>query len=184
MEWIAEEALMIAGKYDKGLERMKQRYQQQVDRKWLTTLYEKFLPKLRGTYNHAWNAPNYVLSRYIAGIKATNVAWETFEVKPNLAHMTSVKQVVPSVKGDITLQVHKTESNYKLDLISPTKTRATIYLPKEGKGIAKILVNGKEIWKKGKFKSKIKKIKFLQEDEEYVTLEVKEGNWNFIITYE
>ncbi|WP_159951809.1 alpha-L-rhamnosidase-related protein [Polaribacter septentrionalilitoris] len=183
MEWVAEEAIMLTGHYDKGLERMKQRYQQQVDRKWLTTLYEKYQPKLRGTYNHAWNAPNYVLSRYIAGIKATSVAWETFEVKPNLAHMTSVKQVVPSVKGDITLQVNNTESNYKLDLISPESTTATVYLPKEGKEIAKILVNGKEILKKGKFKSKIKKIKFLQEDEEYVTLEVKEGNWNFSITY-
>jgi hypothetical protein len=183
MEWMAEEAIMITGQYDKGLERMKQRYKQQVDRKWLTTLYEKYLPKLRGTYNHAWNAPNYVLSRYIAGIKAIDVAWSSYEVKPNLAHMTSVKQIVPSVKGDITLEVNKTESNYQLDLISPEKTTATVYLPKEGKEIAKILVNDKEIWRKGKFKNKIKKVKLLNEDEKHVSFEVQEGDWNFKAIY-
>ena len=183
MEWMAEEAIMITGQYDKGLERMKVRYQEQVNKELLTTLYEKFLPKLRGTYNHAWNAPNYVLSRYIAGIKATAVTWSSYEVKPNLAHMTSVKQIVPSVKGDITLEVNKTESNYQLDLVSPEKTTATVYLPKEGKEIAKILVNDKEIWKKGKFKNKIKKIKLLNEDENHVSFEVQEGDWSFKAIY-
>ena len=107
MEWMAEEAIMLTGQYDKGLQRMKQRYESQVNMEWLTTLYEKYQPELRGTYNHAWNAPNYVLSRYIAGIKPTDVAWSNFEVKPNLEHLTSVKQIVPSVKGDITLEVKK-----------------------------------------------------------------------------
>jgi len=160
MEWIAEEAIMLTGKYDKGLERMKQRYQQQVDRKWLTTLYEKYQPKLRGTYNHAWNAPNYVLSRYIAGIKATAIAWSNYEVKPNLAHMTSVKQIVPSVKGDITVEVNKTENNYNLNLISPESTTATICIPKAGKKIAKIEVNGKSIWRKNKLKKRFNGFNF------------------------
>ncbi|MFC2109712.1 alpha-L-rhamnosidase C-terminal domain-containing protein [Bacteroidota bacterium] len=183
MEWIAEEAIMLTGQYDKGLERMKQRYQEQVDRKWLTTLYEKYQPKLRGTYNHAWNAPNYVLSRYIAGVKATDVAWSTYEVKPNLAYMTSVKQIVPSVKGDITIEVNKTENNYQLDLTSPEKTIATIYIPKGEKKIVKILVNSKVVWKKGKLKNKIKKVEILNEDAEYVSFKVQEGYWNFKAIY-
>ncbi|WP_288956392.1 alpha-L-rhamnosidase C-terminal domain-containing protein [uncultured Polaribacter sp.] len=183
MEWMAEEAIMITGQYDKGLLRMKDRYQEQVDRKWLTTLYEKYLPKLRGTYNHAWNAPNYVLSRYIAGIKATAIAWSSYEVKPNLAHMTSLKQIVPSVKGDIKVEVNKTDNIYQLDLISPEKTTATIYIPKAGKIIKKIEVNGKLLWKKGKFNNKIKKMKLADEDEEYVSFNVQKGNWNFRAIY-
>lgn len=183
MEWLAEEAIMIAGQYDKGLERMKQRYQEQVDRKWLTTLYEKYIPKLRGTYNHAWNAPNYVLSRYIAGVKATDIAWSSYEVKPNLAHMTSVKQVVPSVKGDITVQVNTTPNSYQLNLISPEKTIATIYIPKAGKNIAQIKVNGKSIWRKNKLKKQIDGFNFESEDEAFLKFQVKPGTWNLNASY-
>tara|TARA_R110002096_G_scaffold9533_3_gene37597 strand:- start:39053 stop:41434 length:2382 start_codon:yes stop_codon:yes gene_type:complete len=180
MEWMAEEAIMLTGQYDKGLERMKQRYEEQVNLKWLTTLYEKYQPKLRGTYNHAWNAPNYVLSRYIAGVKATDIAWSTYEVKPNLAHMTSVKQVVPSVKGDITVDVNTTENTYQLDLISPEKTIATIYIPKAEKKIAKIEVNGKSVWNKNKFKKRIDGFDFESEDGEYLKFQVKPGIWKIV----
>ena len=183
MEWLAEEAIMITGQYDKGLLRMKDRYQEQVDRKWLTTLYEKYLPKLRGTYNHAWNAPNYVLSRYIAGVKAIDVAWAKYEVKPNLAHMNSVKQIVPSVKGDITVEVHKTENNYQLNLISPEKTTATIYIPKAGKNITKIEVNGKSIWKNNKFKKRINAFDFESEDDEFLKFQLEPGNWQITASY-
>lgn len=183
MEWIAEEAIMLTGKYDKGLERMKQRYQQQVDRKWLTTLYEKYQPKLRGTYNHAWNAPNYVLSRYIAGIKATAIAWSNYEVKPNLAHMTSVKQIVPSVKGDITVEVNKTENNYNLNLISPESTTATICIPKAGKKIAKIEVNGKSIWRKNKLKKRFNGFDFESENPEFLKFQAKSGIWKVKVFY-
>ncbi|XCF05461.1 alpha-L-rhamnosidase C-terminal domain-containing protein [Tamlana crocina] len=183
MEWIAEEAIMITGQYDKGLQRMKDRYQEQVNMKWLTTLYEKYQPKLRGTYNHAWNAPNYVLSRYIAGIKATDVAWSSYEVKPNLAHMTSVKQIVPSVQGDITVEVNKTANNYQLDLISPEKTTATVYIPKEEKEIAKILVNGKNVWRKNKLKKQIEGFDFKSEDDEFLVFQIKPGTWQLTASY-
>ncbi|WP_248722422.1 alpha-L-rhamnosidase C-terminal domain-containing protein [Seonamhaeicola sp. ML3] len=184
MEWIAEEAIMLTGQYDKGLERMKVRYKEQVNKEWLTTLYEKYLPKLRGTYNHAWNAPNYVLSRYIAGIKATSVAWETFEVNPNFAHLTTVKQIVPSVKGDIILEAKKTEQKYQVSFNTPANTRATVYIPKEDKVISKILVNGKEIWKKGKFKKKLKDIELASEDDNFICFKVEAGNWNFNTEYQ
>jgi alpha-L-rhamnosidase len=132
MEWIVEEAIMLTGQYDKGLLRMRQRHESQVSDKNLTTMYERFPNDPRGnlgTPNHAWNAPNYVLSRYIAGIAATDVAWSKFEVKPNLAHLTHVKQIVPSVKGDILLEVHKTNDSYNLRLNAPSETIATVYIP-------------------------------------------------------
>jgi hypothetical protein len=179
MEWIAEEAIMLTGQYSKGLQRMKDRYQEQVDIEWLTTLYEKYHPKLRGTYNHAWNAPNYVLSRYIAGIKATEVAWAEYEVKPNLVHMTSVKQIVPSVRGDIFLEINRADGSYQIDLISPENTIAKVYIPKNGKEFSKVKVNGKVIWKKGKLKSSVDNVSFLKEDKDFAIFKVKEGSWTF-----
>tara|TARA_R110002033_G_scaffold171186_1_gene217533 strand:- start:8881 stop:11235 length:2355 start_codon:yes stop_codon:yes gene_type:complete len=176
MEWMAEEAIMLTGQYDKGLQRMKQRYESQVNMEWLTTLYEKYQPELRGTYNHAWNAPNYVLSRYIAGIKPTDVAWSNFEVKPNLEHLTSVKQIVPSVKGDITLEVNKTENMYTMNLISPKETTATLYIPKTGN----VFVNEQLFWKKGKLKKQIKGIEYESESNEFLKFKVDSGNWKIV----
>ena len=175
MEWMAEEAIMLTGQYDKGLLRMKQRYESQVNMEWLTTLYEKYQPTLKGTYNHAWNAPNYVLSRYIAGVKATNVAWSSYEVKPNLAYMTSVKQVVPSVKGDITVEVNKTDERYKLDLISPENTTATIYIPKT----KRLFVNGQLCFKNGKLIKQIKGIGYEGESNAFLMFKVVPGKWKF-----
>lgn len=183
MEWMVEEAIMLTGQYEKGLQRMKKRYQEQVDRKALTTLYEKFLPKLRGTYNHAWNAPNYVLSRYIAGVKPTRVAWESYEVKPNLANLTSVKQIIPSVKGDIIVNVKKSEASYEIDLTSPKKTTATVYIPKEGKNVSKVSVNDKVVWRNGKKKRQRKKVSFEKEDDAYIIFKAEAGIWNINATY-
>lgn len=176
MEWIIEEAIMLTGQYDKGLLRMKQRYQSQVDMVWLTTLYEKYHPKLRGTYNHAWNAPNYVLSRYIAGIKATDVGWSKFEVKPNMAHLSSVAQIVPSVKGNIKLKVHKTEKIYIMNLVSPKETTATLFIPKS----KSISVNGKLFYKKGKIKKNLKGITYEGESDMHLKFVVNSGEWKII----
>lgn len=184
MEWMAEEALMLTGQYKKGLLRMKQRYESQVKTEGLSTLYEKFDDKKPGTPNHAWNAPNYVLSRYIAGIKATEVAWSEFEVKPNMSNLTHVKQIVPCVKGDITFEVHKTEDNYRLSLTSPQQTTATIYLPQADKGVKEIQVNDKTVWKKGKSKKYgFKDFNYISEDSEFLKFKAKAGCWNVNVVY-
>jgi len=183
MEWIAQEAIMLTGQYDKGLLRMKQRYESQVNNKDLTTLYEKFDDKKPGTPNHAWNAPNYVLSHYIAGIKATDVAWKSYEVKPNLAHLTYVKQIVPSVKGDIAVEVNKSKDTYSIDLISPKQTTATIYVPKAGKKVSQLLVNGKNVWKNNKFKNQVKGFKYESEDSNYLIFKAVPGKWSIVSKY-
>ena len=80
---------------------MKERYRDQVENPGLTTLYENF-PN-GGSYNHAWNAPNTVLSKHIAGIEPTGVGWSEFHIMPNLVHMNSIKEVVPRANGYIFL---------------------------------------------------------------------------------
>ncbi|WP_044211335.1 alpha-L-rhamnosidase C-terminal domain-containing protein [Flammeovirga sp. OC4] len=179
MEWLAEEALMKTGHFNKGLLRMKQRYEDQVNQEGLTTLYEKFNPKRRGTYNHAWNAPNYVLSRYIAGIKATDVAWASYEVKPNLAHFNKVKQLVPSVKGDIELEVTSNGNNYEMKLVSPANTTAKVYIPNTDQSISELKINGKVVWKNGKYRSKVKGIQWVENEKTDLTFLVEEGHWFF-----
>ncbi len=146
-EWMAEMAMCKAGRHDAALARMKVRYGKQVGMKNLTTLYETF--PIGGSYNHAWNAPNTVLSREIAGIAATKPGWSEYQVLPHLGELTSLKEVVPSVKGTIVVDIRREGGTFRLDLKSPAGTRAMVGIPKPTGGISSVKVNGKEIGKAG-----------------------------------
>ena len=146
MEWIVEEAIMITGNHAAGLERMKVRHEDQVKDKNLTTLYEKYANEnkgRRGTYNHAWNAPNYVLSRYIAGIAPEEAGWKTYHVLPNLAHLKALRHVVPSVKGEIIVDIKLADESYMMELVSPANTTAIVGIPKAPISPEAITANGK-----------------------------------------
>jgi len=172
-EWMVEEAMCIAGRHQESLQRMKEQYQSQVANADLSTLYEMF-PK-GGTYNHAWNAPNTILSKYIAGVVPTGIAWSEYQIKPALAHFTGFKKTIPTVKGKITMETRKTANCYRLNLSSPPNTTATVYLPTNDQ----VKVNGKVIWKKRKFKNRISQVKIHEVNDAFIVLKVKPGVWKF-----
>ena len=182
MEWMVEEALILTGNHEKGLQRMKERYAPQILDKELTTLYERFDEKRPGTPNHAWNAPNYVLSRYISGIKATDVAWKSFEVRPYLTTFASVNQIVPSVKGNIVLKAEKDNSSCRIELKSPEGTVAKVYIPLNGRKLNNVTVNGKTVWKNGETIASSKdECKFVGKDDDSICYEVGCGDWSFVV---
>ena len=131
----------------------------------------------RGTENHAWNAPSTVLSKYVAGVEPTSVAWKAYQVLPNMAHMTRVKQVVPSVQGTISVEMARTDSAFNIDLQSPDGTQAMIGLPKQYFDIQAISANNRRIWHKGKFDSSLPGISWAGEDEKYYKINVAPGSW-------
>lgn len=180
-EWIAEEAMCIAGRYKASLERMKVQYQSQVDKKSMSTLYEMF-PK-GGSYNHAWNAPNTILSKYIAGVRPTKKGWSEFEIMPELVHFNNLKKTIPTVKGNIDLEINVNDLDYQLHLNSPETTTATIGIPKRGKTIEKVFVNGNCIWNKGKMQKKAKGIQLQGEDSKYLKFKVSSGKWQINAIY-
>jgi alpha-L-rhamnosidase len=182
MEWIVLEAIMLTGSYAAGLDRMRARHEDQVNDKELTTLYERYANdvKPRGTYNHAWNAPNYVLSRYIAGISATEVAWKTYQVLPNLAHLTSLKHVVPSVQGTITVDIELKDNAYTMNLVSPGGTTAIVGIPKASVSPEAVKVGGRTVWKKGVFKDSVDGVTRVGEDKGFIKFAVAPGSWSFV----
>jgi hypothetical protein len=180
-EWLAEEAMCIAGKHKASLERMKVQYQSQVDKKEMTTLYEMF-PK-GGSYNHAWNAPNTILSKYIAGVRPTKVAWSEFEIMPELVHFKNIKKTIPTVKGNIDLKISTSNLEYQLELNVPENTTAILGIPKTGKIIEKVFINGRSIWKKGKMKKKINGVEYKNEDAKYLKFKTSSGKWEIKVAY-
>ncbi len=173
-EWMIYNAMAIAGRYDDAITRMKTRYGKQVNNPALSTLAE-YLPS-GGTENHAWNAPSTVLSQYIAGIEPTDVAWATYHVLPNMAHMTHVKQKVPSVKGDIDFEITRDTEHVKITLTSPKNTVAMVGVPKAYFDIATVKFNRKTAWEKGTEKN-LKNVRFVGENDKYLKFEVKPGEW-------
>ncbi len=148
-EWMVEEALCYAGMHEEALKRMKSRYAPQVAQQNMTTLSEMF-PR-GGSYNHAWNSPNVVLSKHIAGIAPTKPGWSEFQIVPNMAHLTSLEQVVPTVKGPITVSMKKFDDGLHIELQSPPMTTALVGISRSPDKVSQIRVNDAVVWEDGHF---------------------------------
>ncbi|WP_396600629.1 alpha-L-rhamnosidase C-terminal domain-containing protein [Algibacter sp. R77976] len=180
-EWMVEEAMCLAGRYKESLVRMKDQYQSQVDKEDMSTLYEMF-PK-GGSYNHAWNGSNKILSKYIAGVEPTKVSWDEYQIMPNLVHFKQLKKVIPTVKGNITIDLDVKDDTYQLELESPENATAIIGIPKTGKAISEVIVNGKVVWKNGKKKKSVKGLIFDSENTEFLKFKAQSGTWKIDASY-
>ncbi|WP_200979982.1 alpha-L-rhamnosidase C-terminal domain-containing protein [Echinicola sp. 20G] len=180
-EWIVEEAMCIAGRHKESLERMRERYQSQVDDASMSTLYEKF-PN-GGSYNHAWNAPNTILSKYIAGVEPTKVAWSEYKIMPTLLHFSSLEKTIPTVKGNIALSIESRNNTYQLQLNSPDETTAIVGIPKTEKEIFMVKVNAKLVWKNGKTIKALKGVSFDHENASHLNFKVGAGQWELTAIY-
>jgi hypothetical protein len=143
-----------------------------------TTLYETF-PK-GGTMNHAWNAPNTLLSQYVAGIEPLTPGFGTFQIMPKEGKLTTVKANMLSVKGMIDVAILKTKSIYALNVKTPNQTMAIIGIPKTENKFSEIKVNGTVVWENGSFKNSNSAISFNGEDDDYIKFNVSPGKWGFI----
>jgi len=156
---------------------MKDRYRAQVERPENTTLYENF--PAGGTCNHAWNAPNAVLSRQIVGIEPTAVAWRRFQVLPNLAHLTAVRQVVDTVRGVITVDIERQSDRYEMKLNVPAGIVGVVGIPKQAMDITEISVNNVPVWRNDTYKGGVGGIAWQGEDNKYIRFELEPGAWHF-----
>jgi alpha-L-rhamnosidase len=133
--WIMQ-ALCIIGKEDKALERMADRYQEQIE-SGFSTLYESFGRWWKGSFNpgsslnHGWNSPNTILSRFITGIQPTQPGWSEFEVLPKEAFLNNIKTLVPTILGDITVVINKDRERYTIEIDVPEKSKAVVGIPKK-----------------------------------------------------
>ncbi len=130
--------------------------------------------------NHGWNPPVINLSRTIAGIAPVEAGWKTFQVLPKEGFLNAIKVTVPSVKGNITVDLNKTANYYSISLSSPNNATAIVGIPKKSFSVLKsIEINGKLIWN-GSYVGKVSGIKWHSEDEEYVKFTAAPGKWNFV----
>jgi hypothetical protein len=184
--WVFE-ALCTMGEEEYALLRMYNRYKTMIPCSF-TTLWEHYdrwwASRIdafddASSLNHGWNPPALLLSQTIAGIAPDKPGWASYHVLPKEAFLKSIKVVVPSVKGDVSVEINKTATEYALRVISPQRTMATVGIPKKSfTKLRSIAVNGTPIWN-GRFLSGVTGVSWVGEDEDYVKFEVVPGTWAF-----
>ncbi|MBQ8822932.1 MAG: hypothetical protein IJZ82_09840 [Lachnospiraceae bacterium] len=103
MEKYVLDAMCEMGYIDEAILRMKRRYKEMVEEDY-STLWEYW--NKDGTKNHAWSGgPLITMAKYIAGIRPAAVGYEKILIKPHLGHLKHIKCCVPSVRGEIVVEV-------------------------------------------------------------------------------
>ena len=185
--WVFE-ALVKMGKTDYALLRMYDRYKTMIPCSFTTLWehYDRWWASRRNAFddgsslNHGWNPPALLLSQTIAGISPEAPGWSTYHVLPKEAYLTSLKCVVPSVKGKVTMALKKTDTEYSLTLTSPLDTTAIVGIPKDSfTKLNSIKANGATIWN-GTYVGGVKGIAWNGEDANYVKFKATPGTWKFL----
>jgi hypothetical protein len=176
MEKYVGEALYVMRFEDDAVARTKKRYKRMVDDPG-TTLWEIWD---RGTKNHAWGGGALtLLSQYGAGVAPETPGYETYHVLPQMGPLKHIKTTVPSVKGNIDVELVNESGVFSMALTSPAGTTAIVGIPKKaGINMSHIVANGKTVWKSGKPKGH-RGLKYLEETEHYIKFSVAPGQWSF-----
>ncbi|MGB0322614.1 MAG: alpha-L-rhamnosidase C-terminal domain-containing protein, partial [Pseudohongiellaceae bacterium] len=156
-----------------ALERMKKRYRMMVESP-VTTLWEGWgigrAGYGGGSYNHGWaGGALTLLSQYAAGVAPVEVGYDTYHVLPQMGPLKHIKATVPSVKGNIQVEMWNEPEGFSLSLHSPANTAAIVGLPKRpGASVRQVTVNGKTVWKDGQVGRLPEGLSFVAETEHYI----------------
>ena len=148
MEFYVLEALCRMEKYEEARARMLQRYGDMIEEDY-STLWEGWT-KADGTMNHAWSGgPLVIMSKYFAGIRPLKAGYSEFIIKPQMSEPDTIKCVVPSVRGYITVTETRTGASFVLDASVPAGTKALVCVPySDGQSVK---LNSSVIYKNNSF---------------------------------
>lgn len=155
MEKYVFEAMMIMGYEDEAIERHKKRFSYMVNHPDYTTLFEGWGIGKEGfgggTVNHGWSGGGLVIcSQYICGISPLTPGFDQFKVMPHPGSLSFAKTSLQTIKGEIQSGFEIKDNKFILEVEIPSETKAIVGVPKL-KDYSTIRMNGKVVWKKGKY---------------------------------
>jgi hypothetical protein len=179
MEFYVLEALYLMNAARDAENRMKSRYQSQVDDPGYT-LWENWQKGGIWTDNHGWSSGGlHALSAYAAGIKPTLPGYESFQVTPQLGSLTSFNTTVPTIKGNIAVTLDLINPiHLNVTIHSPTGTMAKIGIPKLTISNPVIKVNGTVVFADGSPAQTIGGLEYVGQDDRYIYFNIVAGIWN------
>ena len=79
---------------------------------------------------HAWSTgPNSDLSGYVLGVQPTEPGYAAFRVEPHPADLTWAKGVVPTVRGDVSVNWKRHGSIFELSVSVPMQALVELSVP-------------------------------------------------------
>ncbi len=135
MEKYVLEALFKMGYEDDAFARMKERFKKMVEHPDYTTLWEGWGIGKEGygggTTNHAWSGGGLtMLSQFAAGVHIPGASGR-FLVLPLPGPLKQIKSKTPTPFGDIKVDIERGEKSFKMTLVVPSGTQASIALLKK-----------------------------------------------------
>jgi len=184
--WVFE-ALCAMGRPDAALLRMADRYRTMIPCRFSTLWehYDRWWASRKNAFddasslNHGWNPPVLNLSQTIAGVAPEAPGWATFHVLPKEAFLTSIRAVVPSLRGPVSVDIDKTASSYGLTVSAPPGTAAVVGIPRGSFArLDAVEVNGRVVWKDG-YRGGTAGVSWKGDEEGYLKFGVGPGTWAF-----
>lgn len=124
------QALRRSGLHQEVLDATRSTYRKMLDAG-ATTWWEHF-----GGFAslcHAWSsAPNSDLSAYVLGVQPTEPGFAAFRLEPHPADVSWAKGVVPTPRGDVSVNWKREKSAFELSVIVPMEAIVELSVPAKG----------------------------------------------------
>ena len=145
--------------------------------------FENWIPKLGRSKSHAWGAgPTALLSEKVLGVQPITPGWKKFSIKPNLGDLEWCKGIVPSIAGEITVELKKLikdniEKGLQIKAVIPKRTSAEIHVPVQPSKNFSIEVNNQEIWSNGLILQRNQNIILNTKTDHLIVIEFQSGEY-------
>ncbi|MCD7935454.1 MAG: alpha-L-rhamnosidase, partial [Tannerellaceae bacterium] len=81
-------------------------------------------------WNHAWGAvPANIIPRKLMGVEPVVPGFSKVRIKPQVASLEWAKATIPTIKGEIKMEIENRRGEYLLQVTIPANMEAEIYLP-------------------------------------------------------
>lgn len=98
-----------------------------------STITTEFFPAKNngGDWNHAWGAaPANLIPRQLMGVQPIEPAFAKMQIKPQTGDLTSANLTLPTIRGNVLVDVTRTSSLYTITINIPANTKAKVYVRK------------------------------------------------------
>jgi alpha-L-rhamnosidase len=164
-------AMYKAGRHQQALQYIHERWGKMLD--WgATTWWEMWQP--RASFCHGWSAaPTHDLPAEFLGVKPVAPGWSEIEIKPHPANLTWAKGRVPTLKGNVGVELRITKATFAMTVEIPTGCTAYIFVPRIGKAGTKV---------NGQSKKLPAGVARLGEENRYIKFAIKRGGkYEFVV---
>ena len=81
-------------------------------------------------WNHAWGAvPANIIPRKLMGVEPVLPGFDKVRIKPQLASLSRAKAIIPTIKGEIKLEIENKNKEYRMEVTIPSNMESEVYLP-------------------------------------------------------